>query len=163
MRTSGHPSKNKSASSLGLIFNPGCSLKDNLKLKNMKTVKVIIERNDNGNYQAVPQMNENIAFFGMGKTVEEAMEDLHNSYMEAKEMEPELPEMQFECMYDTASFLQMFKGKMNLADLQTITGINRKQLNHYVTGHSKPSPKTVHRIQEGIKKYAEDLSRVVLV
>lgn len=49
----------------------------------MKAVKVIIELNDNGNYQAVPQMDENIAFFGMGKTVGEAMEDLQNSYMEA--------------------------------------------------------------------------------
>ena len=37
----------------------------------MKTIKVIIERNDNGNFQAVPQMNESIAFFGMGKTVAE--------------------------------------------------------------------------------------------
>lgn len=129
----------------------------------MKTVKVIIERNDNGNYQAVPQMNENIAFFGMGKNLAEAMGDLQNSYMEAKVMEPGLPEMNFECMYDTASFLQMFKGKMNLSDLQTITGVNRKQLNHYVTGHRKPSPKTVQRIQEGIKKYAEDLSRIVLI
>ena len=129
----------------------------------MRTIKVIIERNDNGNYQAVPQMDENIAFFGMGKTVEEAMEDLQNSYMEAKEMEPGLPGMNFEYMYDTASFLQMFKGKMNLSDLQAITGVNRKQLNHYVTGHRKPSPKTVQRIQEGIKKYAEDLSGVVLI
>ncbi len=129
----------------------------------MKTIKVIIERNDNGNYQAVPQMEENIAFFGMGKTVTEAMDDLQNSYMEAKLMEPTLSEIKFEFEYDTASFLQMFKGRMNLADLQSITGINRKQLNHYVTGHRKPSPKTVQRIQEGIRKYAEELSRIVLV
>ena len=60
-------------------------------------------------------------------------------------------------------FLQMFKGRMNLADLQSITGINRKQLNHYVTGYRKPSQKTVQRIQEGIRKYAEELSRISLV
>jgi len=127
-------------------------------------VKVIIERNDNGNYQAVPQLDENIAFFGMGKTVADAMDDLHNSYEEAMAMEPSLPkDIDFECEYDTASFLQMFKGRMNLADLQTITGISRKQLNHYVTGYRKPSPKTVQRIQAGIRQYAADLSRVVLV
>lgn len=130
---------------------------------NMKNIKVIIERNDNGNFQAVPQMEENIAFFGMGKTVTEALDDLQNSYLEAKSFEPNLAEMKFEFEYDTASFLQMFKGRMNLADLQSITGINRKQLNHYVTGYRKPSPKTVRRIQEGIRKYAEELSRIVLI
>lgn len=129
----------------------------------MKT-KVIIERNENGNYQAVPQLDANIGFFGMGKTVAEAMDDLRNSYKEALSMEPTLPsDVEFECEYDTASFLQMFKGRMNLADLQTITGISRKQLNHYVTGYRKPSPKTVQRIQAGIRQYAADLSRVVLI
>lgn len=129
----------------------------------MKT-RVIIERNNNGNYQAVPQMDENIAFFGMGKTVKEAMDDLHNSYQEAMAMDPTLPkDIEFECEYDTASFLQLFKGKMNLADLQTITGISRKQLNHYVTGYRKPSAKTVQRIQTGIHKYADELSRVQLI
>ncbi len=88
------------------------------KTINMETIKVIIERNDNGNFQAVPQMNESIAFFGMGKTVAEAI---------------------------------------------SITGINRKQLNHYVTGYRKPSPKIVQRIQDGIRKYAEELSHIVLI
>lgn len=129
----------------------------------MKTIKVIIERNDNGNFQAVPQMNESIAFFGMGKTVAEAMVDLNNSYLEAKSLETSLPDMKFEFEYDTASFLQMFKGRMNLADLQSITGINRKQLNHYVTGYRKPSQKTVQRIQEGIRKYADELRSITLV
>ena len=129
----------------------------------MKT-KVIIERNDNGNYQAVPQMSENISFFGMGKTVAEAMKDLQNSYEEAMAMEPSLPKnIEFECEYDTACFLQLFKGRMNLADLQTITGISRKQLNHYVTGYRKPSAKTVQRIQDGIRQYADELSRVRLI
>lgn len=59
--------------------------------------------------------------------------------------------------------VEMFKGRMNLADLQSITGINRKQLNHYVTGYRKPSPKTVQRIQNGIRKYAEELSQIVLI
>lgn len=67
----------------------------------MKTVKVIIERNDNGNYQAVPQINENIAFFGMGKNLAEAMVDLYNSYDEAKIIDPGLPDMAFE--YESSS------------------------------------------------------------
>jgi predicted transcriptional regulator len=52
---------------------------------------------------------------------------------------------------------------MSLAGLQTITGINRKQLSHYVTGHSKPSPATVRKIEQGIKAFAEELSRVAFL
>ena len=99
----------------------------------------------------------------MGKTVEETMSDLQNSYNEAKEMLPSLPEMTFEYKFDTASFLQYINGKLNLADLQTITGINRHQLSHYATGKSRPSVKTVRKIQEGIIRFSEELHRVCLV
>ena len=75
----------------------------------------------------------------MGKTVEEALSDLDNSYNEAKELTPQLPEMNWDLRFDTASFLQYYNDKLSLAGLQVITGINRKQLSHYVTGHSKPS------------------------
>ena len=91
------------------------------------------------------------------------MTDLQNSYNEAKEMLPSLPEMIFEYKFDTASFLQYINGKLNLADLQTITGINRHQLSHYATGKSRPSGKTVRKIQEGIIRFSEELHRVCLV
>ena len=47
--------------------------------------------------------------------------------------------------------------------LQTITGINRHQLSHYATGKSRPSSKTVQRIQEGITRFSEELRMVCLV
>ena len=94
----------------------------------MENITVIIERNNDGSYTAVPQHKHKIGFIGMGKTVEEAMDDLKNSYAEAKEMLPSLPEMEFAYKFDTASFLQYISGRLNLADLQTITGVNRHQL-----------------------------------
>ncbi|MBO7586048.1 MAG: helix-turn-helix transcriptional regulator [Bacteroidales bacterium] len=129
----------------------------------MENITVIIERNDDGTFTAVPQHKHKIGFIGMGKTVEETMSDLQNSYNEAKEMLPSLPEMTFEYKFDTASFLQYINGKLNLADLQTITGINRHQLSHYATGKSRPSVKTVRKIQEGIIRFSEELHRVCLV
>ena len=129
----------------------------------MENITVIIERNDDGTFTAVPQHKHKIGFIGMGKTVEETMSDLQNSYNEAKEMLPSLPEMTFEYKFDTASFLQYINGKLNLADLQTITGINRHQLSHYATGKSRPSIKTVRKIQEGIIRFSEELHRVCLV
>lgn len=129
----------------------------------MENITVIIERNNDGTFTAVPQHKHKIGFIGMGKTVEETMTDLQNSYNEAKEMLPSLPEMIFEYKFDTASFLQYINGKLNLADLQTITGINRHQLSHYATGKSRPSGKTVRKIQEGIIRFSEELRRVCLV
>ena len=99
----------------------------------------------------------------MGKTVEETLEDLDNSYKEAKEFSPKLPEMEWELRFDTASFLQYYNNKLSLAGLQTITGINRKQLSHYVTGRSKPSKNTVNKIQTGIYSFAKQLSKVCLI
>ena len=87
----------------------------------MKTIKVIIERNDNGNFQAVPQMNESIAFFGMGKTVAEAMDDLHNSYLEAKSLETNLPDMKFEFEFE-ADFGQVAFWQDDHDDMTFIRG-----------------------------------------
>ena len=117
----------------------------------MEKSPVIIERNSDGSYTAVPQHKYKIGFIGMGRSVEAAIADLQDSYSEAKEILPSLPEMEFEYKFDTASFLQ------------TITGINRHQLSHYATGKSRPSPKTVQKIQEGITRFSEELRRVCLV
>lgn len=128
----------------------------------MKTI-VIIEMNNDGSYTAVPQHNYEIGFFGEGKTVEEAIADLDNSLQEAHNHLPSLPDMDWDLRFDTASFLQYFSDRLSLAGLQTITGINRKQLSHYVTGHSRPSAATVRKIQAGIDRFSQQLSRVCLI
>ena len=115
---------------------------------------VIIERNNDGSFTAIPQHKHKIGFIGTGATVAETIEDLQNSYNEAKQFLTSLPEMKFEYQFDTASFLQFINGKLNLADLQTITGINRHQLSHYATGKSRPTAKTVERIQKGILRFS---------
>ena len=71
----------------------------------MKTI-VIIEMNNDGSYTAVPQHDFAIGFFGEGKTVEEAISDLDNSFQEARKFLPILPEMEWDLRFDTASFLQ---------------------------------------------------------
>lgn len=129
----------------------------------MEKIIVIIERNDDGSFTAIPQHRHKIGFIGMGTSVKETMEDLQNSYTEAKQILHSLPEMEFEYKFDTASFLQYINGKLNFADLQTITGINRHQLSHYATGQSRPSSKTVQRIQEGILRFSRELSHIQLI
>jgi hypothetical protein len=81
----------------------------------------------------------------------------------AKESGKSLPEFEFEFAYDTASFLRYYGDTLTLTGLQKITGINSKQLSHYVTGHRKPSPKTVERIHQGVTQFAIKLQHAILV
>lgn len=61
-------------------------LKKKSGVNDMEKTTVIIERNNDGTFIAIPQHNHKIGFIGMGNTVESAMSDLQNSYDEAKDL-----------------------------------------------------------------------------
>ena len=69
--------------------------------------------------------------------------------------------LDFEYVFDTVSFLKY--SPFTLTGLSKATGINCKQLSHYVTGYRKPSPKTILRIQEGVTRFAKTFSTLTLV
>ena len=106
-------------------------------------------------------------FLGCGGSEEEAKEDFFECRDEMNELAIQsgnpLPEFDFEFAYDTASFLRYYGDTLTLTGLQKITGINSKQLSHYVTGHRKPSPKTVERIHQGVVRFAQKLQHAILV
>lgn len=129
----------------------------------MKITTAIIERSKDNLFSVY---TEDYGFIGFGDTVHEAIEDFYLAYKEFQEFEEykSMPQdLSFKFVYDTSSFLQLFKDRIGLANLQAITGINRRQLHHYASGVSRPSKKTVQRIQEGIKKYGEELCKVQLI
>ncbi len=123
----------------------------------------IIEKGEMG-YDITLKSKEGIPFglLGQGRTVEEAKEDFINSYEEMMELMNdegiECPELEFEFLFDTASFLTSVSSTFTMAGLSKITGINRKQLGHYVQGTSKPSAKTATRIQESIISYVNEIA-----
>lgn len=131
----------------------------------MKEVNVAIERSEDGVYYCTPQDNDVLktGVLGCGKTAKAAKADFHECYAEAVEKYGEVSDVKFNFAYDTASFLQMFSKKLSLTGLEAITGINRKQLNHYVTGHRRPKPSTVQRIEKGIRKFQEELNDISFV
>lgn len=128
----------------------------------------IIEKGEMG-YDITLKSKEGIPFglLGQGRTVEEAKEDFINSYEEMMELMNdegiECPELVFEFLFDTASFLTSVSSTFTMAGLSKITGINRKQLGHYVQGTSKPSAKTATRIQESIISYVNEIAAVRFV
>ena len=104
---------------------------------------------------------------GQGNTIEEAKADLQRSKEEMKAAYAEAGEkfdfdsLEFQYVFDTVSFLKY--SPFTLTGLSKATGINRKQLSHYVTGYRKPSAKTIQRIQTGVTNFAKALQHAVLV
>lgn len=101
---------------------------------------------------------------GEGHTIAEAKEDFLIGYQEMKECflenGEEFEEVEFVFRYDIPSFLQEFAYAFTLAGLERITGINQKQLGHYVSGYRKPSAKTIRKMEEGIHSFSEQLSLI---
>lgn len=136
------------------------------KQKKLEKLKAFIEVGKDGMFAVCTDTNPVCMISGFGDNVAEAMEDFNECHEEVKEMWKEqgktLPELEFEFRYDTVSFLQYYGKIISLSALQKFTGIDRHQLSHYVTGKSRPSAKTVARIQSGVTRLGRELSNVCL-
>ena len=113
-------------------------------------------------YSAYMEKNDlEYGLIGEGASVKECVHDFMNTYEALKnhyESERKhFEEAQFEFYYDTASFLEEFSKTFSLAGLERITGVNQTQLGHYLHGRRKPTRKTIEKIQEGVKSFAENL------
>ena len=132
-------------------------------------VKVIIERGTDGTFDANLEFINSVPFglLGQGKTVSEAISDFYNSYNEIKAMYQtegkECPILEFDFKYDIPSFLQYCAYSFTLAGLERITGVNQRQLNHYINGIKRPDIKTVKKIENRIHSFANEISSLSFV
>ncbi|MBR5982576.1 MAG: helix-turn-helix transcriptional regulator [Bacteroidales bacterium] len=137
-----------------------------METKNKQKLTAFIEVGADGLYSVCTDTNPICMIAGYGDSVSEAMEDFKECHTETIEMwakkGKKFPEIEFDFRYDTVSFLQYYGKIISLAGLQRLTGINRHQLSHYVTGKSKPSAKTVAKIQQGVTTLGKELSNVCL-
>ena len=127
-------------------------------------VKATIERGDNGTYDVTMEYLSQIPFglLGQGNNVEEAIADFYNSYNEMKSFLAEkgevYPPLEFHFVYDISSFLKRYAYAFSLAGLGRITGINERQLSHYINGIRKPSLKTTLKIEQKLKEFAGEIA-----
>lgn len=134
--------------------------------KHMKKVTAIIETGSDHTFSIYSHGADDLLYgvIGTGNTIAEAKEDFMMAYQEIKEsfleMGKEFEEAEFVFRYDIPSFLQEFAFAFTLAGLERITGINQKQLGHYVSGYRKPSAKTIRKMEEGIHRFSEQLSMI---
>ncbi|MDR0574135.1 MAG: DNA-binding protein [Tannerella sp.] len=107
--------------------------------------------------------------YGAGETEESARKNvLEGLRLFIEQNKDNLPEIlkgnyEIEFKYDVQSFLKRYSKQFSLAGLEVVTGINRKQLSHYVTGRKRPRKNTVEKIEKSIHDLAKDLSQVHFV
>lgn len=134
----------------------------------MKEVKAIIERSSEGRY-SIYMDNHTLSYHvtAEGATLDEAKKDFIESYESVKEYfkshNEAFEEVEFDFCYDMASFLQHYAYAFTLAGLSRITGVNQGQLSHYINGTSRPSARTIEKIENGISSFAQTLSGVHFV
>jgi predicted RNase H-like HicB family nuclease len=59
------------------------------------------------------------------------------------------------------ALLHYFEGVLTRSALSRVTGINERQLGHYITGHRKPRPEQRKKIVEGLHRIGKEINSVV--
>lgn len=130
----------------------------------MKKLRIKVEKGSDY-YSAFAENCKGI--YGVGDSVEEAkanaLEGL-NLLIKSNSKLPEILNEEYEIEYimDTRSFIEYYSRIFTKSALQRITGINQKQLGHYVSGIRRPTRKTVEKIEDSIHRIAAELSQTHL-
>lgn len=130
-----------------------------------KKINVVIERGIDGSFSAyIADDNCEFGCIGEGKSVEETKADFMKAVGEMQEVYAEegskFPDVEFDFIYDMASFLNYYAYAFSLAGLARITGVNQGQLSHYVTGRRRPSKSTVEKIEQSLRDFANEIGQV---
>ena len=130
-----------------------------------KKINVVIERGIDGSFSAyIADDNCEFGCIGEGKSVEETKADFMKAVGEMQEVYAEegskFPDVEFDFIYDMASFLNYYAYAFSLAGLARITGVNQGQLSHYVTGRRRPSKSTVEKIEQALHDFANEIGQV---
>lgn len=130
-----------------------------------KKINVVIERGIDGSFSAyIADDNCEFGCIGEGKSVEETKADFMKAVGVMQEVYAEegskFPDVEFDFIYDMASFLNYYAYAFSLAGLARITGVNQGQLSHYVTGRRRPSKSTVEKIEQSLHDFANEIGQV---
>src|SRR5690625_1988531 len=114
------------------------------KNKNMKTIKIIIEKSEGGYFWAYSDNVDGIS--GGGETVQACKQDVLDCIETLKTLNdksrPSFLDKEYELVYkfDAESLLEYYKGIFSKAAFERLTGINQHQLSHYASGLKNPRP-----------------------
>ena len=90
------------------------------------------------------------------------IKEVKQSILDCIEIQKELgniedKEYNFIYKYDTKSFLRYSSNIFTMSALERITGINQKQLHHYIMGKREPRETTKLKIENALHELGEEL------
>ena len=131
----------------------------------MKTLKVMVYKAGKGISAHLPEVDGFvIATESMEKLRKELIAGLQfhleGLYPEERKVWMNEP-YEFEYVFqDIPSFVEGYSGIINQSSLARISGINESQMRQYALGLKKPGKKITARIEEGLKRYGEELKSI---
>lgn len=117
----------------------------------MKTIKIIIEKSSDS-YGAYAENVEGI--YGAGDTLKEVKQSVRDAIDTLMTLdENEIPsvlkeEYELNFVFETQSFLEYYGDIFSRAAFSRLTGINEKQLGHYIQGVHKPRRDKARKIKK---------------
>lgn len=135
----------------------------------MKEIKVFISWSGN-NYSAGTNAINGIVLVtdktldGVKKAFRDAFEfHIENSVADGDELPDYIVNGEFELIFElqVSALLHKLDGVVTRAALARATGINQRQLGHYIQGRREPRSTTRNKIIHGIRQLGRELSAVV--
>jgi len=131
----------------------------------MKTLKVIICKAGKGVSAHLPELD---GYVIARSTIEELKNELSagikfhiEGLYEEEKREWMNGEYDFKFVYkDIPSFVEAFNGIINQSNLARISGINESLMRQYASGIKRATPRTLSRVQAGLRNYSETLRKV---
>ena len=101
--------------------------------------------------------------YGEGETIESTKQSINTSlkiFIKHNQILPDILQKEYTMEYhlDIPSFLDYFSNIFSKPTLEKITGINQKQWFHYTAGRSKPTKKTIRKINDGFRHFADEIN-----
>jgi hypothetical protein len=138
------------------------------KTQTMKNVNIIVERGKDG----IAIYTEDAQVSGFGSTIKEAEEDFRISAKLLVESATESSftyntnlagEYELAFSFDVRSFLEYYSSILTRSALSRLTGINERQLGHYIQGVSKPRKSQIEKIEQALHNLGNELSSISLM
>lgn len=134
----------------------------------MRKIKVMVEWADNNFSAGTGKING--AVIATGKTLEETEKSFTEAFsfyikgsMEDGDSLPEfIMENDYELIFKlgASAMLHMAGGLISRSAISKATGINEKQLSHYLTGHRVAREEQNKKIADGIIRISEQINRL---
>lgn len=143
-------------------------IKTKLKLKEMKTIIVILEKSEE-NYSAfIPTLEGCIATGESLQKVKQNILEATEFHLDGMRLEgldiPEAFQNGYTFVYkiDMESLFEWFSGVLTKSGISKLTGMNQSLVSQYANGLKKPGPKQTKKIQEAIHNFGEELLSIQL-